>query len=243
MAKDPAFLFYPNDWIGGTMGMTFEEKGAYVELLMYQFNRGHMTKHMITRMIGQLWVNLEVKFRMDDAGLYYNERLDKEKERRKKFTESRRNNVLGKNQHQKKVGHMTSHMENENIYTNNTNKVTNKEDNTNSINRDLNSKKNEIDFKFWESEKQNFLQAGDWIFKFCRDKDIKLEVFDKEAKTFLDDIELKEDFKEAKELKRHFTNWYNLNHKNGHNKFKNGTQPNGSSISGTSVIPANKKYS
>jgi len=26
MSKDPAFLFYPNDYIGGTMGMTFEEK-------------------------------------------------------------------------------------------------------------------------------------------------------------------------------------------------------------------------
>jgi len=38
MAKDPAFLFYPNDYIGGTMGMTFEEKGAYIELLMLQFN-------------------------------------------------------------------------------------------------------------------------------------------------------------------------------------------------------------
>ena len=34
MAKDPAFLFYPGDWIGGTMGMTFEEKGAYMEILM-----------------------------------------------------------------------------------------------------------------------------------------------------------------------------------------------------------------
>ena len=48
--KDPAFLFYPNDWIGGTMGMTFEEKGAYMELLILQFNRGHMTTHMIGHM-------------------------------------------------------------------------------------------------------------------------------------------------------------------------------------------------
>lgn len=124
MAKDPAFLFYPNDWIGGTMGMTFEEKGAYVELLMYQFNRGHMTKHMISRMIGHLWVNLEVKFRTDKEGLYYNERLDFEKEKRKKYAESRRNNVSGKNQHSNKSGHMTSHMENVNINENETsNKV------------------------------------------------------------------------------------------------------------------------
>ena len=43
MGKDPAFLFYPGDYLSGTMGMTFEEKGAYVELLMMQFNRGHVT--------------------------------------------------------------------------------------------------------------------------------------------------------------------------------------------------------
>lgn len=31
MAKDPAFLFYPNDWLGGTMGMTFDY--VYAETL------------------------------------------------------------------------------------------------------------------------------------------------------------------------------------------------------------------
>ena len=44
MGKDPAFLFYPNDWLGGTMGMTFEQKGAYMELLMMQFNQGQFTE-------------------------------------------------------------------------------------------------------------------------------------------------------------------------------------------------------
>jgi uncharacterized protein YdaU (DUF1376 family) len=119
MAKDPAFLFYPNDWIGGTMGMTFEEKGAYMELLMMQFNRGHMTSHMIGQAIGQLWVNIQDKFTQDENGLWYNQRLEEEKNKRQKFTESRRNNISGSNQHTKKsnkkrghkVGHMTSHME------------------------------------------------------------------------------------------------------------------------------------
>jgi uncharacterized protein YdaU (DUF1376 family) len=119
MAKDPAFLFYPNDWIGGTMGMTFEEKGAYMELLMMQFNRGHMTSHMIGQVIGQLWVNIQDKFTQDENGLWYNQRLEEEKNKRQKFTESRRNNISGSNQHTKKsnkkrghkTGHMTSHME------------------------------------------------------------------------------------------------------------------------------------
>lgn len=137
MAKDPAFLFYPNDWIGGTMGMTFEEKGAYMELLMTQFNRGHMTSHMIGQVVGQIWDRIQEKFVKDENGLWYNVRLEEEKVRRQNFTKSRRNNVSGKNQHSKKEenneenevahmdGHMTSHMENENtlILNNNKNKI------------------------------------------------------------------------------------------------------------------------
>ena len=122
MAKDPAFLFYPNDYIGGTMGMTFEEKGAYIELLMTQFNRGHMTTHMIGQQVGQLWESIKCKFIQDQDGLWYNARLDLEKERRTAFSQSRRNNIKGNNQHT--IGHMTSHMENENEDVNrNINKV------------------------------------------------------------------------------------------------------------------------
>jgi uncharacterized protein YdaU (DUF1376 family) len=128
--KDPAFLFYPNDWIGGTMGMTFEEKGAYMQLLMMQFNRGHMTSHMIAQTVGQLWVNLKDKFTQDKQGLWYNERLEEEKQKRKAFTASRFNNLSGKNQYTKntghKKGHMSSHMENEDV---NVNESINKDEN------------------------------------------------------------------------------------------------------------------
>ena len=114
MAKDPAFLFYPNDYIGGTMGMTFEEKGAYMELLMMQFSRGHMTSLMIGQVVGQLWDKIKNKFVQDEKGMWYNIRLEEEQLKRKSFTDSRRNNLEGINQHKKKVGHMSDHMENEN---------------------------------------------------------------------------------------------------------------------------------
>ena len=126
MAKDPAFLFYPNDYIGGTMGMTFEEKGAYIEILMLQFNRGHMTSHMIGQLVGQLWESIKCKFIQDEQGLWYNVRLDQEKDKRMSFTQSRRNNIKGLNQHTTghTIGHMTSHMEDENEDVNrNINKV------------------------------------------------------------------------------------------------------------------------
>jgi len=124
MAKDPAFLFYPNDWVGGTMGMTFEEKGAYMELLMMQFNRGHMTYHMMGQVVGQLLDKVLDKFTKDADGLYFNKRLEDEQNKRKSFVDSRLNNKSGKNQYKKKgstaghmTNHMSSHMENENINT------------------------------------------------------------------------------------------------------------------------------
>lgn len=113
MAKDPAFLFYPNDWLGGTMGMTFEQKGAYMELLMLQFNRGHMTEHMIGQTVGRIWDVLKDKFQKDKDGLWFNDRLEVEKNKRKSYVSSRLNNKNGKNQYKKNGGHMTSHMENE----------------------------------------------------------------------------------------------------------------------------------
>jgi hypothetical protein len=81
----------------------------------------------------------------------------------------------------------------------------------------------DFDFKFWTAEKKNFLNGGDWIFKFCRDKGIPIEIFDSAASEFISDIELKEDYKEVKELRRHFTNWYNLKFKkNGHKSINGG---------------------
>ena len=97
--------------------MTFEEKGAYMELLMLQFNRGHMTSHMIGRTVGQLWDNIKDKFIEDAEGLFYNVRLELEQTKRKAYSDSRRNNTKGTNQHNKpkpkKVGHMDGHMEDE----------------------------------------------------------------------------------------------------------------------------------
>ena len=113
MAKDPAFLFYPGDYVSGTMGMTFEEKGAYMDLLMLQFNRGHMNMHMIQHTIGHLWEQVKCKFIQDDEGLWYNVRLDIEKEKRKTFPESRRNNIKPKNKPKEEPSyetHMNSHM-------------------------------------------------------------------------------------------------------------------------------------
>ena len=95
MAKDPAFLFYPGDWLGGTLGMSFEEKGAYFDMLIFQFNKGSFTEKQALSYLRDvdLWDVIKTKFSEKD-GVYFNERLSEEQIKRQKYTESRRNSRL-----------------------------------------------------------------------------------------------------------------------------------------------------
>jgi len=137
MAKDPAFLWYPNDYIGGTMGMTFEEKGAYVEVLMMQFNQGHLTEDMINQVIGGSWNKIKRKFAQDEKSLWYNVRLEEEQNKRKNFVSSRRNNRLSNKKDTSKSDDMINDM--------NTHKSTHMEDENESI---LNNNNNNKDLSF-----------------------------------------------------------------------------------------------
>jgi len=52
--KDPAFLFYPKDWISGTSEMLPNEKGIYIDLLCYQHQNSDLpndTKRL-SRIVG-----------------------------------------------------------------------------------------------------------------------------------------------------------------------------------------------
>lgn len=141
MAKDPAFLFYPGDWLGGTMTFTRAQKGAYMDLLMAQFNQFALTSEDIREVLREdydtMWERkLKAKFETESNGiLYYNRKLRDEVLKRKAFTESRRNNIVGNNQYS--IGHMTkhktSHMENENRDENRNEDIVKKEKLFNSI--------------------------------------------------------------------------------------------------------------
>jgi hypothetical protein len=74
---------------------------------------------------GQIWDAIKIKFRVDENGNYFNERLEIEQNKRKAYSDSRKNNLTGFNQHSKRGkkqpkksghigGHVTSDMENEN---------------------------------------------------------------------------------------------------------------------------------
>jgi hypothetical protein len=111
MAKDPAFLFYYQDFLVGTTFMTLEERGAYITLLCYLADKGKITLPEILKIIPEhIWSAICCKFK-NEGEYYFNSRLQEEIEKRKKFTESRRKN-LHKESHMD--DHMKAHMENEN---------------------------------------------------------------------------------------------------------------------------------
>jgi hypothetical protein len=93
--KDPAFLFYPESFLLGTLIMPFEERGKYITLLCYQHQNGHLSEETIRLLVGTFSDLLKSKFLVDENGLYYNNRLEIEIEKRTAFVDSRREN--GKN--------------------------------------------------------------------------------------------------------------------------------------------------
>jgi uncharacterized protein YdaU (DUF1376 family) len=92
MAKDPAFLFYAQDWITGTLTMTMEERGQYITILSVMHQTGRMDEKTIRFLVGNVSDNLKAKFSIDKDGKWFNKRLEDEIEKRAKFSESRRKN-------------------------------------------------------------------------------------------------------------------------------------------------------
>lgn len=92
MAKDPAFLFYSQDWIVGTMDMTFEERGQYIHLLATMHQKGRLDEKTCRFLVGNISENLSAKFSIDENGLWYNKRLELEAEKRSRSANASRAN-------------------------------------------------------------------------------------------------------------------------------------------------------
>lgn len=124
MAKDPAFLFYYDRFMLGTYSMTNEEVGAYMRLLCLQANKGYVTMEEInnTRLTSDIQV--KNKFEEISPGVFRNAVLFDIMEDRKKFTESRRSNRLGKKKgvNEKELVNNTSYSSDELVVNVNVNK-------------------------------------------------------------------------------------------------------------------------
>lgn len=122
MAKDPAFMFYTNDFISGTQFFTDEQTGIYIRLLCAQHQHGRLSEKQVNFICKSQDKEVMQKFTKDDNGFYYNIRLENEISKRKSYAESRSNNRKGKvkqevttKKHKKKTSKSyDSHMEDEN---------------------------------------------------------------------------------------------------------------------------------
>lgn len=76
----------------------------------------------------------------------------------------------------------------------------------------------------WQKNKKQLLNSEQWHYQICTEKQITQSYFLKTLNEFLADQELKEDYKNLRETKNHFINWFNKNHKNAGNKTRSEKQ-------------------
>jgi uncharacterized protein YdaU (DUF1376 family) len=99
--KDPAFLFYPKDWLEGTAEMHPNEKGVYIDLLCYQHQKGDLPTDTskLARLVRlsvsdftEIWNSISIKFETKGERTY-NKRLNDEINDRS--TRAHKNKVVG----------------------------------------------------------------------------------------------------------------------------------------------------
>ena len=116
MAKDPAFLFYYQDFLVGTEFMTNAEVGQYIRVLAHLADKGKLSEEQVLSICRASAIPSKVqdKLSVGDDGLFFNKRLLQEVEKRKAFSDSRRNNALSGKSSLSTSRAYAQHMENEN---------------------------------------------------------------------------------------------------------------------------------
>ncbi len=120
MAKDPAVLFYYTDFLNGTKRMTFDQKGLYIELLCEQCDSktGSISEEILNFILNSYepaygdsyGEKVLSKFEKDEKG-FYNIVMREHINKRRKYTEGRKENLKGT----KTKTHMKLHMEDKNV--------------------------------------------------------------------------------------------------------------------------------
>ena len=94
--------------------MTNEQVGAYMRLLCLQHQKGELTEKDMLYICGTRDEDIWNKFEKSETGTFFNSRLRFEIERRKAYSESRRNNRKKKDISKTYVEHMETETENVN---------------------------------------------------------------------------------------------------------------------------------
>lgn len=108
MAKNPVLPFYYNDILGSTNDWSDEEFGAYVRLLIYQWDKGFIPDEEKRRLkIADTsdvhWGLLSTKFREWEDGKLRNDRMEEIREEKRKHSEKQKENIKKRYQKSTKV--------------------------------------------------------------------------------------------------------------------------------------------
>ena len=91
--RPPAFQFYADDFLAGTMEMSQADVGAYIRLLCWQWNRGSIpvrTENQQRITGGPVSDDVISKFTPCPDGLLRNDRLEQEREKQTQYRERQR---------------------------------------------------------------------------------------------------------------------------------------------------------
>lgn len=193
MSKDPAFLFYPGDYLRDTQCLSENTQVAY-DRIMCEHMRNTSTD-MNNIVISHDKVNFFTKRLSEDEKMELFTVLEKVENgfqiywvaqsiaERRLYSESRSKNRSKKN---KTYENTSKHMVIEDVNSNNS--LTNGNG-------------------AWALEKKLFLNAEQWQYKQVSEYKISKVALLEYVNVFLKRVELQEDYKSEKELKRHCANW------------------------------------
>jgi len=194
MAKDPAFLFYPGDYLRDTQNLSEKSQVAY-DRIMCEHMRNiceDMNKIVVTKKQVDFFIKRlnedeieELMFVLSKInGDFQIEWVAESIAKRKTYSNSRSKNREGKLK--KHIKTYDPHMENENE------------------NENINKK----DIEITKTNKEILLESETWHILVSKTKKKSLDFVKNKIKDFVSDQELKDELnRDIKELKNHFINW------------------------------------
>lgn len=93
MRNPPAFQFYADDFLAGTLDLSQSEVGAYIRLLCHQWSRGSIpveTEKQQRLAGGSVSADVSAKFKLNQDGRLVNERLERERQKQSDYREMQR---------------------------------------------------------------------------------------------------------------------------------------------------------
>ena len=93
MGKDPALMLYTSDFLTNNADLDMEERGQFITLLCLHHQNGRLSKKLIALNVPNVSKDVMVKFKKDKNGLYYNDRLEEEAQKRRKHSQKQSDNA------------------------------------------------------------------------------------------------------------------------------------------------------